>query len=280
MNNLLINDRPLIVYRKLAKEVGVTEAIILQQIHFWTQEKGKVKDGRRWTYSTHKEWADQLEFCSEKTVYRATKKLEELGLLISANYNKHKFDKTKWYSINYENLKNLDSGLNKVEKPLNDAFGQNDHTHLDKMARPSSQNDHTHLDKMTRTIPKNILRNNTNTLSSSNEEGKEEENTQQERINYTLIKKTFNETCINMPKIRGLSEKRKQTIKARIKKTSLEDMLEMFKKASESDWLNGKNPYNWVADFDWLLKENNYLSILEGKHDNRGKKNKNDDLLF
>ena len=35
MNNLLIDDYPILVLPKLATEIGLNEAIVLQQIHYW-----------------------------------------------------------------------------------------------------------------------------------------------------------------------------------------------------------------------------------------------------
>ncbi len=46
---------------------------------------------------------------SETTMRTAFKNLEKQGLLITANYNKAKFDKTKWYRINYEKLSLLEN---------------------------------------------------------------------------------------------------------------------------------------------------------------------------
>lgn len=104
MTNLLINEPPLQVLPSLAVKVGVTEAIILQQIHWWLlpSKKPHYIDGRPWIYNTYEQWHEQFPFWHKDTIKRAITSLEKQGFLISANHNKDKQIRTKWYTINYE----------------------------------------------------------------------------------------------------------------------------------------------------------------------------------
>ena len=95
LNKLLLDDRPLIVLPALAKVVGLNEAIVLQQLHYWLQESNHYIDGRRWIYNTYEDWEKQFPFWSNKTIRRTITKLENDGLIITGNYNKLKIDKTK-----------------------------------------------------------------------------------------------------------------------------------------------------------------------------------------
>lgn len=105
MHNLLLDDRPLVIQPKLIKLLGdPTEAIILQQIHYWLVKNVNIKDGYSWVYNSIKEWNKQFDWLSEPTLKRKFKSLENKGLLITGNYNKAKFDRTKWYRINYDTL--------------------------------------------------------------------------------------------------------------------------------------------------------------------------------
>ena len=54
---------------------------------------------------------------------------------------------------------------------------------------------------------------------------------------------------------------------------NLEAILSMIKRASESDFLNGINSRNWIANFDWLFLPNNFPKVHEGNYDNRTKDN-------
>ncbi len=107
MEKLVNEKRMVILYPDLATKIGLNEAIMLQHIHFWLQESKHHKDGRVWVYNTYQAWQEQLSFWSTETVKRVIKRLEKDGYLLSANYNRLKLDKTKWYSINYEKVAEL-----------------------------------------------------------------------------------------------------------------------------------------------------------------------------
>ncbi|MEJ8767694.1 hypothetical protein WKU33_17875 [Oceanobacillus sp. HCA-5259] len=107
MNSLLLDDYPLIVLPTLAKIIGLNEAIVLQQIHFWLAKKKNYEDGRYWVYNTYGGWAKQFPFWSETTIRRILGRLEESELIVTGNYNKMGADRTKWYSINYEKVSEI-----------------------------------------------------------------------------------------------------------------------------------------------------------------------------
>ncbi|WP_099361195.1 DnaD domain protein [Fredinandcohnia onubensis] len=110
--NILLNERPLIVVPTLAKLLGTNESIILQQIHYWLQRSKHIKLDRKWVYLTYDQLVEQIPFISKSTIRRTIVKLENKGYLTSQNFNRLKLDKTKWYTINYENLNELkDEGI-------------------------------------------------------------------------------------------------------------------------------------------------------------------------
>ncbi|MFC5588095.1 hypothetical protein ACFPRA_04330 [Sporosarcina soli] len=104
--HLLIKESPLQVLPSLVMQVGLNEAILLQQLHFRSLISTHVRDGHKWVYKTYDEWKnEEFPFWSVDTIKRAIRRLEENGYIIStASYNRMKMDKTKWYRINYERL--------------------------------------------------------------------------------------------------------------------------------------------------------------------------------
>jgi hypothetical protein len=115
-SKLLFDEQPIVISRALAKVIGLNEAIILQQIHYWIEVNRKAntnfKDGRYWTYNSIKKWHDNdFSFWSASTVKRTFASLKDKGLLIVSNYNKAGYDRTKWYSIDYDKLKALDLAI-------------------------------------------------------------------------------------------------------------------------------------------------------------------------
>ncbi|HDZ3345894.1 TPA: DnaD domain protein [Staphylococcus aureus] len=107
MNKLLIDDYPIQVLPKLAEAIGLNEAIVLQQIHYWLNNSKHKYDGKTWIFNSYPEWQKQFPFWSLITIKRTIYSLEKQNLLLIGNYNKAKFDKTKWYSINYQTIEGM-----------------------------------------------------------------------------------------------------------------------------------------------------------------------------
>lgn len=110
-STLLFDLHPLVVNPDLAALIGLNEAIILQQIHYWVGHNKKnsknFHQGHYWTYNTYEEWQGQFPFWSTSTIKRTIKNLESNGYIMSSNYNSLAFDKTKWYTINYKSIEAL-----------------------------------------------------------------------------------------------------------------------------------------------------------------------------
>lgn len=101
--SLLFNFRPLVVNPGLASKIGLNEAIVIQQIKYWTIETdaGVEHKGLRWVYNTHEQWAEQFPFWSVDTVKRTLASLVKQGLVFVEKLNKAKHDQTNYYAINH-----------------------------------------------------------------------------------------------------------------------------------------------------------------------------------
>lgn len=148
MSKLITNEKPIVVLPSLAKLLGINEAIILQQIHYWLERSNNIHDGYRWVYNSIKDWNEQFKWLSEPTLKRKFKSLEDQGLLITGNYNKKKFDKTKWYRIDYNLLNEMGQRLY-----------QNDTTIVSNCTNGKYQNDLTNT--------RDYTENNTDTYNSN-----------------------------------------------------------------------------------------------------------------
>lgn len=87
----------------VAMNVGVKGAIILQNLSYWI-EKNRANekhfhDGEYWTYNSIKAFIDIFPFWSKRIVERELNKLEEDGYILTGNYNKSPYDRTKWYAL-------------------------------------------------------------------------------------------------------------------------------------------------------------------------------------
>lgn len=140
-SKLLIDDYPIQVLPKLAEEIGLNEAIILQQLHYWLNSKNAhIRDGKRWVYNTYEGWKKQFPFWSVATIKRILTSLSKQKLIYKNNFNRAGFDKTVWYSINYEVLKQVSQRL-----------GQNDLTRGSNCTNGEGQNDLTNTIDYTET---------------------------------------------------------------------------------------------------------------------------------
>lgn len=160
MSNLLIDDYPILVLPTLASEIGLNEAIVLQQMHYWLKKSNHNYDGRRWIYNSFPEWQKHFPFWSVMTIKRAVYSLEKQNLLYVGNYNKAKFDKTKWYSINYEKLEGMkrpsyQNDTTSVSK-RNDGVYQNDTTNTRDYTETYSERDRDDVSHVFKYISNNL----------------------------------------------------------------------------------------------------------------------------
>lgn len=102
--SLLFSRRPLVLNPELAARIGLNEAILLQQLHYWMKEttSGISHDNRRWIYNTLDGWREQFPFMSESTIKRGFSSLKRMGIVLVEKLSEDKHDKTNYYSIVYE----------------------------------------------------------------------------------------------------------------------------------------------------------------------------------
>lgn len=137
--SLLLPSRPIVVIPELAMRVGLNEAMLLQQVHYWATEttSGIEHDGRRWVYNTIAEWMEQFPFLSESSIKRAFASLKAQEIIYVEKLSSDPRDKTNFYAINYEHRALTDEVKMTPCNRSNctDAAGQNEPMQQVKMAR-------------------------------------------------------------------------------------------------------------------------------------------------
>ena len=108
-----------------ANNYGVEAAIILYNLCFWIKHN-KANDkhfhkGRYWTYNSTKAFTDLFPFWSYQKIGRLLRSLETDGVIVSDNFNKAGFDKTKWYSVLKSACLDSNAPLIKSEQPIPDS---------------------------------------------------------------------------------------------------------------------------------------------------------------
>lgn len=165
----IINEDPIFFLPTLAVGIGLNEAILLQKIHGWLQCTPKEAIGRNWIYNSYKSWHEQLPFMSETTIKRAVKSLIDKGIILTENFNKSSFDKTLWYSIDYEKLNEIVENSDSV-----------------KMDHRECQNDPTMVSKWTDNTNNNYNKENINNINIINTKERFKKPTLQEIEDYCL----------------------------------------------------------------------------------------------
>ena len=77
----------------------------------------------------------------------------------------------------------------------------------------------------------------------------------------------FNDLCDRMPSIKFLDDNRRKVMRARINEHGIDTIRDVFTRAANSNFLNGKGKNGWVANFDWVMDSKNFVRILEGNYD-------------
>lgn len=166
--NLLIDEPPIQVLPSLAVLIGLNEAIVFQQAHYWLGKTHFEFDGRKWFYRSYKRWKEEFPFWSSATIRRTINNLEKQKLLISTSkYNKLPMDKTKWYTIDYENFSKLISRTNEqsiCSKCTNEQL---------KLSKGTDQNEQTNNQRIIKRIKKENYINNKGVANGVGEEATE-----------------------------------------------------------------------------------------------------------
>ncbi|CAK1923495.1 conserved hypothetical protein [Vibrio crassostreae] len=103
VSDLLFIDRPLVVNPLLAVEIGLNEAVVLQQIKYWVERTQHRAFGRGWVYKTVNDWGKEFPFWSNGTIRRTIKSLSDSGLIETRKLHGHFYNEssnqTLWYSL-------------------------------------------------------------------------------------------------------------------------------------------------------------------------------------
>lgn len=91
-----------------------------------------------------------------------------------------------------------------------------------------------------------------------------------EKVDFKWYQNTYNDCCTDLPKVKLLTEARKDAVRRFRKQFTDEQFAEICEKAAASDFLSGRGAGStWKASFDFLIKPSNAVKVLDGNYDNR-----------
>ena len=237
----------------VAKEYGVTCAVILRHLYFWI-EKNRANekhcyDDHYWTYGSVKAFCELFPYFSKNTIIRSLQKLVDAGIIIEGNYNKSPYDRTKWYALTILgvsicekteiDLPKIRNGNVQNQKPIPDIYTDN-------------------ITDIKDNISNEILFSQTELGSSAD-----------------VVNRIVNEwNTLEAYGIKPVMSLRSGTnkykmLKARIAEYGADVIIQAIDNVRHSDFLQGrtgKNPFS--LDFEWFVRPNNFDKILNGKYNN------------
>lgn len=90
---------------------------------------------------------------------------------------------------------------------------------------------------------------------------------------HQLIIDSYHEIVPELPRVKILTDKRKKLLKARWredeKRQDVEFWRRFFTYVKTSDFLMGRTPSGWQANFEWLINSENFVKVIEGNYDKR-----------
>ncbi|MDE5763776.1 MAG: phage replisome organizer N-terminal domain-containing protein [Ruminococcus sp.] len=86
----------------------------------------------------------------------------------------------------------------------------------------------------------------------------------------------YHKICTSYPEIMVVSDSSKKDLKTLMKRFSVEQIKKVFETAEKSDFLKGINNRDWKASFDWLIRESNFVKVLNGNYNNKQKRDNSD----
>lgn len=258
---------------EIATKYGILEAVILENINFWiTKNKANNKnfyDGFYWTYNSITALSKLFPYASRATIFRALNNLEDAGLVIAGNYNERTSDKTKWYAL----TKAGEFLLNGTESSITSetASFQNETTPFQNETAPF-QNETASFQNETATFQ------NETTLPDINTDINTDNNltVSDDTVCRTGVQRVAGQwnSLATTHGIKPVSSirpgtKRYDMLKARIRSYGIGKVLEAIGNIKKSAFLCGDNKNGWSITFDWFVRPNNFIKVLEGNYDSR-----------
>lgn len=268
MSRLLIAEPPLQVLPTLACKIGLNEAIVLQQIHYWldTRLNKNFYEGKLWVHNSLKSWLKQFPFFSSKTLQRTLGNLEGKKLLFVGSFHKNSWDRTKWYSINYDALDALETS----ETSDSSSCGHFDHMHLVKATRCTKTEctpAYSQGGYMDKAKVASSYREQENTSKTKNEnEVQPHESFRQEELTEKLFS-LWQQKIGCRTKLTSQRAERLRSLVIQELGGDITKWTDLLMRITRTPFLMGINSQKWRITLEWVLKLENYAKVRDGHYD-------------
>jgi hypothetical protein len=205
----------------IAVKYGIIEATLLSHIKFWIEKNiannKNYYDDNYWTYNSIKAFKELFPYLSEKQIRYALKKLEQMQVIKTSNYNKSKYDRTNWYAI-------IDKSILQYGK-----------IHLTKSTN-GNDTEGEPIPDINTDIKPNIKKYKKEIITSN-------------EVNQII--EFYNDMF--QTKYRATPDRSKK-IKLRLKTYNLDEIKTSIKNMKASKFHNGDNDRGWKATIDFIIR--------------------------
>lgn len=100
-----------------------------------------------------------------------------------------------------------------------------------------------------------------NNVNNENNEKKEGDGA---KLNEVM--EHYNSVRGAMPECKKLTATRQSVIRARLREVGMDELKRVISSCADMPHLQGRNDRGWKADLEWIMKDNNFTKIIEGRY--------------
>lgn len=259
---LLLSNNYWIISKPIFYVLGLDATFLLS--HF-SEAENTIADKDGWFYQT----VPTVERMTKLGRFRQEEAIEILakkGILEQVNKG---MPRKRYFRLNYDNIANVlieGEKCMKSSSTLENNVPVGSATTCQRVVQQRASKDVTPVNKEStyKEINNKEIKIKTSMLQSEEMTSKE-----------VVVSKDFKDSLIekwnsieSIPNIKALRHgtKRYDSLKARLEEFSEGEILQAINNITKSDFLQGKNNRGWTITFDWFVKPNNFIKVLENQY--------------
>ncbi|MFL7796622.1 hypothetical protein OIM93_06875 [Clostridium chauvoei] len=227
--------------------------------------KAEVLDDNTYYWVNYNTMVEEMPFLElgKRTIMNRMLKLRDLGIL--THYSKKEGGTFSYFALGPKYIELISNSNSECVHQNEQGVPQNEQGVPQNVEGVYIKTDTGCPSKCTTKI--HLLNNQSNNIYSQDDESSDN------RVPYNEIIKLFNDICKSLPKVRARSKVRDKKIKSMFRELGIENIQELFNRVEGSSFLSGKTGKWENCNFDWIVKQSNYIKVLEGTYDDKDKCN-------
>lgn len=231
---LLLSSNYWVLNKDMVKMLGLETAFLLSN---FAEAETMMADEKGWFYQTV-DTIEKMTTLSRHKQDQCIKQLEDKGIL---EKEVRGIPPKRYFKINYKCLTNQFVNFQQINmRNFNKSICKKSATNKESSYKESSYKESTVISGGLSKQDKNLVIEEWNKLNLQN-----------------LVSINSN-------------TKRHTMLVARIKEYGLDNVIQAIQQINDSSFLKGQNSRNWTITFDWLVRPNNFIKVLEGNYNDEG----------